>query len=304
VRRDTPRSAVPQAGPSSVRPRLLAWLSSLRIATTDQLRALATPDAVDSEYTRKCLTQLRAGGLVDAAPIGWSHQYVWFLTRAGASAAAMINGRAAGRREVIRPAIVRSGVLEHALEVTATVVALAGAGAGPECWRLEALHRFKIGPIDQKLLADAVLRAPGQDVAELPETLIIELDRATMQLGRLAGELAAYRDYARARLASRAAGGASIPVYARDYPGARRLPPVLVVLSGATPEALERRRRRLCTEAAAAAEDSLDVGVTTLAELQQHGPAAAIVTRLYSPAVPVPLARLARSRPRAALTGP
>ena len=216
----------------------------------------------------------------------------------------MATGHAAPRREPVRPAIARSGVLGHALEVTATVAALTGPGIGPECWKLEALHKFKHGPVDQRLLSDAVLRAPGRDEDTLPEALIVELDRATMPVGRLAGELAAYRDYARARLVPTrrtGPGTGSVPVYARDYPGARRLPPVLVVLSGDRPEALERRRARLCNEAAAAAEDVLDVGVTTLAELQQRGPEAAIVTRLYAPDRLVPLSRLARARTRPVL---
>ena len=289
-----------------VRASLVTWLAAVRVATSDQCRALVTPDARYSVYVRRALTQLRADGLVDAAPVGYSHQYIWFATRAGAAAAAQASGRDAPRREPVRPAIVRSGVLGHALDVTATVAALAGPGVGPECWKLEALHRFKHGPVDQRLLADAVLRAPGRDEDELPEALIVELDRATMPVGRLAGELAAYRDYARARLAPirrPGPGSGSFPVYARDYPGARRLPPVLVVLSGDRPEALERRRRRLCAEASAAAEDVLDVGVTTLAELQEQGPTASIVTPLYAPNRTVALSELARSRARPVATG-
>ena len=298
---------MPKAGPSRVRPSLLAWLSSLRVATTDQCSALVSPHAVDSEYVRRALTQLRTDGLAESAAVGWSHQYVWFLTRAGEAAAAMARGRDVPRREPVRPAMVRSGVLTHALEVTATVITLTGEEMGPECWRLEPRHRFKIGAIDQTLRADAELRAPGLDDADAPQALIIELDRATMPVFRLASELAAYRDYARARLAAprrtAAAGSASVPVYARDFPGARRLPPVLVVLSNGSPETLARRRRRLCEQAGPAAEESIDAGVTTLAELQEHGPTGAIVTPLYAPDRLVRLDRLARSRAQPLLAG-
>jgi len=263
-------------------------LGALHAATTDQARALVTPEAASAGYVRRALRVLAADGLVQGTPVGRSHEHVWYLTSAGVQAWAIAEGRDIPRRPPIRPAMVAAAMLEHALAVTATAAAFTAAGVGrPANWRLEVEHRYGPGP-RQKLRSDAVLQA--EDGEGWPQALLVEVDRATLAGGRLLGEVRGYRAYAAERIAARGTRIGSIRQnWERDYLGADRCPPVLFVLTGATRAVLERRRERLVDQSRQELSrnwrlrhGNLDVGVVLLEDLVKFGPCEPIVRALDS----------------------
>jgi hypothetical protein len=280
----------------SVRTDLLDLLAVVRVATAAQARALVTPNAVSSGYVRRGLRALAAEGLVDGTPVGLNHEVVWYLTVAGLRALAECGSRPP-RRRAVGPAMVRSGLLRHAVAVTATIAAFTAAGAGrPASWTLERVHRYGQGE-DQRLITDAVLAVRPPAGESFPPVLLVEVDRATLPLSRLAGELGAYAAYANVPGRRDAAGRTRTPPrWQRDYPGLTRFPPVLFVLDGAAPPTLARRAARLAEVAAAEGWTSvLDVGTVPLLTLAQQGPTAPVVTPLDAPDRRVGVHHLARS---------
>lgn len=280
-----------------MRADLLHLLSVLRVATTAQCYAVATPNAASTRYVRRGLRALQADGLADGTATGRSGAMVWYLTSLGARSVAESEGRAAPRRRAISPALVRSGLLRHALDVTALAASFAPAGAEVGDWSVEKVHRYGRGG-ELRLITDAVLQIPEHPGRRLPTALLVELDRATMSTDRLLGELAAYADYARGLVTApggRRARGL-VPAHQRDYPGTERCPPVLVVLTGAEPAALVRRADRLARAVAdrERAFEVVDIGVAILADLVEYGPLTRVVMPLDDPGVRVGVDRLAR----------
>ncbi len=278
---DTPPRSKPKAksaAPAGARVRgdLVHVLGVVRVATAEQCRTLATPDAHSSAYVRRALRALAVDGLAASVPLGTAHERVWFLTGAG-QRAAQAAGLAPAKRRAVTAAMARSGMLRHALGVTATIAAFTAHRYGAVgSWSVETPHRHG----GRVLITDAVLRvlpAPGVDA---PPVLLVELDRGTRPLGRLAEQIAAYAELAADRERALARGGSR---WARPYPGLRRLPPVLIVSAGLTPAALASRAERLAAASLGwqrYGEDLVDVGVVDLAQLAEHGPRAAIITPL------------------------
>jgi Replication-relaxation len=257
-----------------------------RLMSTSQLHRLLVPDAARTTYLRHELARLRNGGLLDAVCSGSAREQLWFTTSAGAEQAEQ------SRQVIARPyrmtAERAAGPLRaHTLAVNEAGIAFAatarqrGDTCGPLDWIPEVDHVLGRG---RHLICDALLSYVLEDQAAATRTQLqwfLELDRATMPVGRLAAKLAAYAGYAQLCRPGRD----RIQAWRQRYPAFPRL---LVVLTGASEAALERRAGDLA--AAAAADGALHhvrlaAGVTTLGQLTEYGPFEPIVTRLGGPDV-------------------
>lgn len=290
---DTPPRSKPKAksaAPAGARVRgdLVHVLGVVRVATAEQCRTLATPNANSTAYVRRALRALAGDGLAASVPLGTAHERVWFLTGSG-QRAAQAAGLAPAKRRAVTAAMARSGMLRHALAVTATISAFTAHRHGTVgSWSVETPHRSG----STALVTDAVLQVlPGPGV-DAPPVVLVELDRGTRPLGRLAEQIAAYAELAADR-EHRLARGRSR--WTRSYPGPRRFPPVLIVSAGLAPTALASRVDRLAAASLGwqrYGEDLVDVGVLDLAQLTEHGPRAPIVTPLRDPGARIALAQL------------
>jgi len=172
-----------------------------RIATTAQLHRLLTPDAGDASYMRRVLRQAAAAGLVDAVRRGSAGHRAWFLTPAG-YAAVEASGEVEIRAHRMTAGLAAGGLLAHRLAVvdvgTAFVTAARrtpGDGCTPWSWAPEVLlqpghRRGGAGA----LIADAVLRYERgtDDGGVWLATVLIEVDRGTYPVARLARKVTGY----------------------------------------------------------------------------------------------------------------
>lgn len=292
-----PRSEPPKAGPGA-RGGLLALLAATRVATTEQCRRLVTPDATTPRYVLRALTELAAEGMVLAVPHGRARHLVWALTDKGARGYA---DAGLGPRPH-RPAasVLRSGLLHHALAVTGVIAAMAPAGAELADWSIEVVHRYGVGP-QGKLVTDAVLHRPAATDA-LPPVVLVELDRATMSVDRLLGELLAYHRYASTWVPRPYSRRTRCVAPQRDYPVlgygsyGPHCPPILVVID-APAEVAQRRAIRLMDRLGRTVTDQLDIGVVRAAVLAERGPLAPIITPADDMRARLPLGKLP-GRPR------
>ncbi|MER5641852.1 replication-relaxation family protein [Kitasatospora sp. NPDC002227] len=273
---DSP-SPEPGTGPSGsarrIRAQVLEVLAVVRVARSEDLRQVLTPGSVTTRYVRRALLDLLTAGLVGRAQ-GGRQGFVWHLTRAGLAAV-----DAAGDKLDIRPRestgakVARSGVVDHALAVTATVTAMASHGVGGvRDWQLERAHSFDRG---RTLITDLVLQAPHLTP---PLELLVEVDRDTMRSAAMARKVQLYADYAgsRFRIGERGTQGDSKAywrtVYRRD-----QFPPLLVVVDDVDQAGLIRRAR-LLHKVAGQVEQSrwrgcqLNIAVTSLQLLAERGP--------------------------------
>lgn len=271
--------------------RILQLLACTRVATPHQLHTWLTPTAADTSTVRKHLRALAKAGL--AAANEQRRPHVWFLTGAGLSEA-----RRAGLAEhrttaVTGEHVAASPAYAHALAVTDTAIAFSRApqpntGSGAAVgevgdWEVEVAHPLGSGGL---LVPDAVLHLPYQ---ELPH-LFVELDRATMSIGRLINKVAAYdryRYYTHRPAGPRTprpagAGPAGLPDWFTRYPRAgaeHKFPPLLIVLAGKKKETLDNRAADVLAGIAALRgirRREFAVGVATLPGLQEHGPLAPV----------------------------
>lgn len=278
---DSPSPSSRGTGPSGsgrrIRAQVLEVLAVVRVARSEDLRQVLTPGSVTTRYVRRALLDLLAAGLVGRAQ-GGRQGFVWHLTRAGLAAV-----DAAGDKLDIRPRestgakVARSGVVDHALAVTATVMAMAAHGVGGvRDWQIERAHSFDRG---RTLITDLVLQAPQLTP---PLELLVEVDRDTMRSAAMARKLELYADYAssRYRVGERGLMGSSEPYWGTVYRG-RRFPPLLVVVDGVDADGLLRRTRLLhrvavrtlarCRETQAYAVQP-EIAVTSLELLAERGP--------------------------------
>lgn len=254
-------------------------LARVKAATTEQARTLITPTAATSTYVLRALNDLARQGLADSARIGRSGHKAWYLTRSGASAlnAAGLTPKAGRRVRPLARATAGNGLIHHTLAVTQVIADLTPAGATLADWDVEAVHRWLPGSDQGRLIADAALQR-SFDMDELvPPVLLVEVDRNTLPVRKLAAELLAYLELATASVPEPYKRRSKMPAYQRLYPHAKRCPPILLVLANGTPAQLQRRANAVIEAVAEA------------------GPSAAIVTRVYAPEQPVQLARLART---------
>jgi hypothetical protein len=272
-------------------------LARVKAATTEQARTLITPTAATSTYVLRALNDLARQGLADSARIGRSGHKAWYLTRSGASAlnAAGLTPKAGRRVRPLAPATAGNGLIHHALAVTQVIADLTPAGATLADWDVEAVHRWLPGSDQGRLIADAALQR-SFDMDELvPPVLLVEVDRNTLPVRKLAAELLAYLEFATTSVPEPYKRRSRMPAYQRLYPYAKRCPPILLVLANGTPAQLQRRAKAVTEAVAEDVWEALDIGIVQASELTEAGPSAAIVTRVYAPERPVPLARLPRT---------
>jgi hypothetical protein len=282
--------------------RILQILACTRVATPHQLHTWLTPTATDTSTVRKHLNRMKHHRLVDANTERRPH--IWFLTDTG-----LAEARRAGLAEhrttsVTGEHVAASPAYAHALAVTDAAVAfsrrlptednLPTALGEVGDWEVEVAHPLGAAGL---LVPDAVLhlRYP-----ELPHAFV-EVDRATMSLGRLVTKVGTYDRY-RGLVPQRARTiGESVPDWWTRYPraaGQHRFPPLLIVLTGKNPGVLANRAADVLSGVAmlrGVRSRQFAVGAATLADVQQHGALSAV---WHTPwwQEPVRLARLTQHR--------
>ncbi|MFJ5850500.1 replication-relaxation family protein [Streptomyces sp. NPDC092903] len=294
----------------------LELLYQHRVLSTQQLHVLLTLPATRAarpHYLLKQLAELHKAGLVSkvraqggsAGPNRVRSQpFLWFLTEAGAESVEEA-GELPIRPYRVTPESVAGARQAHTLAVNDVGIAFVehARRLGHECepldWTPEVANRIRDGQRrfeDDHVISDSVLNyVHVQNGRRTMLSFFIELDRATMTSARLAAKLHAYgRLYEYVPQSSdraRRLPNATRPAWMNHYPNFPRL---LVVLDAAAPKEGEpdRRPHRLAartedlyTRTAADVRLSrlrqdMAIGVTTLQQLQQHGPCAPIFTPL------------------------
>ncbi|MCB5910390.1 replication-relaxation family protein [Streptomyces pinistramenti] len=299
-------------GLSTLGQEVLPVLYRHRLLTAGQLTQLLRPAATSTRYLRRQLEVLHARGLVDASVRRSSRagELLWYVTATGCEVVEG-GGELTPRAYRMTEDAAASPLQEHTLAVNTMGIAFVeharrlGDECGPLDWDPELAHRVRDGDSrlgdEAFLVPDAVLRYVhttdgGGERQRMLLTFFCEIDRATMSIARLAAKLHAYARYARyipqpppGRSRSKTAGGG----YRREAWRARypSFPRVLLVLDGASAGQLAKRADDLRALASAdarlqpAAAD-LKAGVTTLDQLQRHGPFAPIVMPVLGDAEP------------------
>ncbi|MFF0337873.1 replication-relaxation family protein [Streptomyces fimicarius] len=306
----TATATAPRAeGLSRLAQELLPVLYQHRLLTADQLTRLLRPTASTTRYVRSQLQVLQEQGLADAAKRRHNQagELLWYVTTFGAETVEA-GGELSVRAYRITGQAAASALQEHTLAINDTALAFvehARRGddeCGPLSWDMELAHRVRDGNArhgdEAWLTPDAVLhyvRATGDERMLL--TFMVEVDRTTMSIARLAAKLHAYARYATyvpqpspaARGRQPASGGLVQEAWRERYPA---FPRILFVLTGAPPQVLARRAADIRALAAAdpritRAASRIQVGVTSLELLQFHGPFAPIFTPVLGGAAPV-----------------
>ncbi|MEU0489985.1 replication-relaxation family protein [Nocardiopsis sp. NPDC006139] len=275
-----------------------------RLATTDQMRRLLTPNTTTAQYIWRILDGLRKHRLVESVSAGGRRQHHrWFLTAAGADAVEQEGSVPVRRYRMTRDRA--AGPLQrHSLAVTEVGVLMVedarrrGDSFGPLSWIPEVAHRFAKGEGevgDTHVISDALMHYtrvnPSGSRTQIQSFL--ELDRATMPVHRLAAKLASYARYydhtplLESRRGRRTAPGQGtvVPVWTRRYP---RFPRILVVLDGTRPELQEDRRWDLVSFVdnvpyLTEPRSGFDIGCATMHDLATQGPNALIWSNILSP---------------------
>jgi hypothetical protein len=227
---------------------------------------MATPNAASTRHVWSVLTGLHRAGLAGRVDRrGARRDTLWFATPEGAEVVEESNDvpDRVHRMDLLRA----TGPLQR------------GDDVDPLDWAPEIAHRFRDGPAfdTTHLVADALLHYVQVDPVKRHRTqlqFLIEVDRATMPLARLAAKVAAYARYydyvpepAKKRLKAR-------PAWRLRYP---HFPRVLIILTGARRSRLEHRLLDLTVRVAEneylrADRPGFLVGATLLEQLQEHGP--------------------------------
>ncbi|WP_461033941.1 replication-relaxation family protein [Streptomyces mayteni] len=266
--------------------RILQLLACTRVATPDQLHAWLTPRAVDTSTVRRCLNRMRKAGLVAANTV--RRPNIWFLTEAGLAEARRAGLAAHRTTAVTGEHVAASPAFAHALAVTTAAIACS-RNLAPEArhgtalaevgdWEVEVAH-----PLGSEglLVPDAVLHLP---YSNLPHAFV-EVDRATMSIGRLITKVAAYDSYRTHRTPAGRRPAATDSETGRlhwraRYPRAgHRFPPLLIVLTDKAPAILAARRIAVLDgipHLPGVRRSQLAVAITTLAAIQEQGALSAI----------------------------
>ncbi|GAA1439012.1 replication-relaxation family protein [Nocardiopsis tropica] len=284
---------------SGVARTTLSVLYQHRLATTYQLRRLVSPNSPNRQYIWSVLNELRRYGLADRVIPRAREHHRWYLTAAGAEAAeeAVPGGARHFRMSAQRAA---GPLQQHMLAVVDMGLAfIAGAAQqgddfGPLDWMPEVAHRYRGGDMrfeDTHLISDALLHYTRVTTkgSRLQVQALVEVDRATMPVPRLAGKLGAYAryyDYAPLPTGQRsAAKRAAQPAWRTRYP---EWPRVLVVLDGGQRQLQERRRIDLAVYTSnmmhlAHPRPGFHIGAATMHDLKEHGPHEPIWLNLLRP---------------------
>ncbi|MER6074647.1 replication-relaxation family protein [Streptomyces sp. NPDC001817] len=284
---------------------LLPVLYQHRLLTAEQLTRLLRPSATTSRYVRRQLQQLKTHGLADATcRRNRAGELLWYITPLGADTVEA--GRELPPRAYrITDQAAASTLQEHTLAINDTALAFVeharrrGDECGPLSWDMEVAHRVRDGNTrsadEAWLTPDAVLHyTHTTDSGErMLLDFFLEVDRATMNVARLAAKLHAYARYATyipqpAPGTRHHAGGLVQEAWRERY---RAFPRLLLVLTGAPSHTLATRALDLRALAAAdprlqRAAAQLRAGITSLELLTRHGPFADIVTPLLGPDTP------------------
>ncbi len=268
---------------------VLASLASHRVLSTPQVGAIHAPRA-SLRWAQRLLVRLRAAGLADYVETGHARRRLWHASERGVRLA-----REAGTLEVDPPpgAELAAGPLAaHTLAVNDAAICFLGAAEergddfGPLAWRHEVFHPLSRarGKRRRSLVADAVftyLRQDGEEIAI--EQRFLEVDRATLSVDRLAGELARYAELYRAKEAK-----ATEPLWRARYPV---FPPVICALAGAPEPALSRRRSTasllLASDPLLSRTPEVAISICLLEDLRREGPYAPVFRDVRDPARPV-----------------
>lgn len=264
---------------------VLCSLASHRVLSTPQVQAIHACGA-ERRWVQKLLGRLRTAGLADYVRSAHGRRRLWHTTEDGARLA-----REAGALEGEPPpgAELAAGPLAaHTLAVNEAAICFLRAAQergddfGPLAWRHEVFHPLSRGRGRRKrsLVADAVftyLRQDGEEIAI--EQRFLEVDRATLSVDRLAGELARYAELFRAT-----AAGHGEPLWRARYPV---FPRVHCVLAGASRAALLRRRSTasvlLASNPLVSRTPELALSICLLEDLQREGPSAPIFRDVRDP---------------------
>lgn len=294
----------------------LELLYQHRILSTQQLHVLLSPPERRAErpyYLRKQLAELHKAGLVNRVRAQGggagpgrirTKPFLWFLTELGAGSVEEA-GELPIRPYRVTPESVAGARQAHTLALNDVGVAFVehARRLGHECgaldWTPEVANRIRDGQRrfeDDHVISDAVLNyVHVENGRRTMLSFFVELDRATMTSARLAAKLQAYGrlyEYVpQGQDRARRSPNATRPAWMYNYPV---FPRVLVVLDAAPPregqpdrrpERLAARTEDLYTRTSADVRLSrlkgdIAIGVTTLQQLQQHGPCAPIFTPL------------------------
>lgn len=279
----------PQSGLPENALEVLASVAQHRLLTTAQVQAIHLPGR-GQRWTQRVLVRLAAAGLIAHVHAPGGRRRLWFVTERGAELAAS-SGALDRAPKVMSPADAAGQLHAHTLAVNDTAICFLEAARdrgdefGPLSWRHEVAHPLTRGRGRRRrqLLADAQLSylLVGEDEVVLEQRLL-ELDRATLPVDRLARGLARYAQL------YRATDEHDEPLWRTWYP---TFPPVLCVLAGAPSAVLERRRDTaiaLCaTDPELARTPEVAIWLCLLDDLQTDGPFAAIFSDFQAPDPPV-----------------
>ena len=277
---------------------VLQSLHQHRLLTTRQVHRLHSPRA-SRRWAQELLHRLWAAGLAAMARDERGGGGAWYLTAAGLDAAETITSRAEERRKLVTPAQAAGPLQQHTLEVNEVGIAFVEAARerdeefGPFDWRHEISHRMSPPGTRRRaesLIADAVLvyqRGMGASGVTF-HYRFLELDRATMSAAHLASRLGRYGRLHRVPAGAGDSLEGSALAWERLYPV---FPAVLLVLSGGSAEALERRRETvlalLAEESDLQGSPEVEVAACLLPELVDRGPFSPIFRRDREPGADV-----------------
>lgn len=301
-----PYSNTAPPGASQIGQQAMNVLYQHRLVSTRQLHQMLTPHHTRAEYLRRQLHKLREQGLAERVGRRAHGQtdLLWWLTQEGATAVEATS-LLPQRPYRMSPEAAAGPLQEHTLATVETGLAFVtharalGHECGPLDWSPETAHSYRDDQRpgeDLRLIPDAVLNyvhVSGRQRTLL--TFMIEVDRTQMTIARLAQKLHAYAAYQRyvpqpapGRGPKPARRTATAPAWRSRYPS-QAFPRVLLVLTGASPDRLERRIADLRSLSAAdpvLAATPLRAAVTTLDQLREHGPFNRIFTPVLGDAEP------------------
>jgi DNA-binding MarR family transcriptional regulator len=283
----TERPAVQPLPPKAI--EILASLAAHRVLSTPQVQAIHSRGA-EPRWVQKLLGRLRAAGLADYVRSAHGRRRLWHATEEGAQLAR--EAGALGGEPPVGAELAAGPLATHTLAVNEAAICFLRAAAergddfGPLAWRHEVYHPLSRGRGRRRrsLVADAIFTYLRQDGSEIAiEQRFLELDRATLSVDRLAGELARYAELYRAKEPK-----AGEPLW-----GARYLvfPPVHCVLAGAPRKALVRRRSTasvlLAGDPLFSRTPEVAISICLLEDLRREGPYAPIFRGVRDPGKPV-----------------
>jgi hypothetical protein len=275
-----------------------AVLYQHRLATSHQLARMLTPDTASRRYMLHVLHRLRTQGLADRVVPSGRRPHRWFLTPAGAHAV-QDGDQVPVRPYRMSPARASGPLAEHMLAVVETGLAflkharLLGDDFEPLHWIPEVAHRYTKANgrfADTHVISDALLHYIAVEPRGTRRQIqfLVEVDRATMPVHRLANKLVAYAryfDHHPLRKRRSAADGPARPAWQERYP---RFPRVLLVLDGANERRLVNRRTDLAVYIRASQylmvpRPRFAIGCATMPDLVEQGPRARIWLNLLDP---------------------